>query len=163
MSVAGTITSATAAVLNLIGILILNIVYNKFAVVLTDWENHRKESDYQNHLTFKMFLFSFVNSYTSIVYIAFFKVLGVLPLLIHTHAHSVFCCAGQVRWSARQVHEPPWLPSGRLVCSTTHHSPMCPHMHLRMHSAPYGCMLELTIQMAIIMVGKQLIGNLQEV
>ena len=30
-------------------------------------------------------------------------------------------------------------------------------------SAMYGCLLELTIQLAVIMVGKQIISNLQEV
>jgi hypothetical protein len=44
------------------------------AVKMNDWENHQKQTDYDDALTFKYFTFSFVNSYTSIFYIAFFKV-----------------------------------------------------------------------------------------
>jgi anoctamin-7 len=45
----------------------------KVAQVLSDWENHRTEQLYDNSLIFKIFLFQFVNSYTSLVYVAFFK------------------------------------------------------------------------------------------
>lgn len=70
---AATITAVTAAILNLTGIITMNILYGKLAVRLTDWENHRKESEYEASLTTKIFLFSFVNSFASIFYIAFFK------------------------------------------------------------------------------------------
>ena len=34
---------------------------------------HRTQSDYDDNLTFKVFLFQFINFYSSIIYIAFFK------------------------------------------------------------------------------------------
>ena len=43
------------------------------AVKLNDWENHETESSYNNALVVKLFLFQFVNSYNSLIYIAFFK------------------------------------------------------------------------------------------
>ena len=68
------VASITGAILNLIGIMILNLIYGKVAVALNDWENYQKETDYQDALIRKTFLFTFVNTYTSIFYIAFFKV-----------------------------------------------------------------------------------------
>jgi hypothetical protein len=41
---------------------------------LNQWENHRTDTDYENHLILKTFLFQFVNSYASFFYIAFVKV-----------------------------------------------------------------------------------------
>ena len=40
---------------------------------MTDWENQETESDYTDSLTFKLFCFQFVNSYSSLFYIAFLK------------------------------------------------------------------------------------------
>ena len=71
---ASVISSFTGAILNLIGITILNQIYGRVAIKLNDWENYQKETEYQDALTIKFFIFSFVNSYTSIFYIAFFKV-----------------------------------------------------------------------------------------
>ncbi|CAG9311961.1 unnamed protein product [Blepharisma stoltei] len=62
-----------AGIFNAIQIKILNIIYKKIAVVLTDWENYETESEYQNALTIKLFAFQFVNSYSSLFYIAYFK------------------------------------------------------------------------------------------
>ena len=67
------IVSATAGVLNLIAINILKFIYKKVAVVLTDWENPRTRTDYEDSFTIKMFLFQFFNTYSSIIYVAFLK------------------------------------------------------------------------------------------
>ena len=67
------LTSATAATLNLIAIIIMKMVYNKVAVWLTDWENPPTRTDYENSFTLKMYMFQFVNTYASVFYIAFFK------------------------------------------------------------------------------------------
>lgn len=40
---------------------------------MTEWENHRTQTAFENNLIVKIFLFYFVNSYTSLYYIAFFK------------------------------------------------------------------------------------------
>ena len=69
----GPITSFTAASINLIIIIILGRFYAWLAVWLTDMEYHRTDSNYEDSLTIKMYLFQFVNYYASIFYIAFFK------------------------------------------------------------------------------------------
>ncbi|KAK2147119.1 hypothetical protein LSH36_569g02023 [Paralvinella palmiformis] len=70
---AGIVTSATAACLNLLVILILNYLYGKAAVCLTDMECHRTQSNYDYALNFKIYILKFVNFYSSLIYIAFFK------------------------------------------------------------------------------------------
>ena len=40
---------------------------------LTDFEQPRTQNEYENSYTFKMFLFQFVNYYSSLMYISFFK------------------------------------------------------------------------------------------
>lgn len=70
---ASLVTSATAACINLVAIFILKFVYNKIAYVLTDWECLRTQSDYDSSLTTKLYVLQFVNYYSSIFYIAFFK------------------------------------------------------------------------------------------
>jgi len=65
--------SVVGGIANAIVIMILNRVYRMVAVKLNDWENHRTHSYYYDNLLFKIFLFQFVNSYTSLYYIAFFK------------------------------------------------------------------------------------------
>eukprot|EP01135_Chromosphaera_perkinsii_P003221 Nk52_evm28s238 gene=Nk52_evmTU28s238 len=67
------IAAITGGILNLFAILILGVIYRKVAVVLNDWENHRTDAKYEDRLILKQFLFEFVNSYSSLFYIAFFK------------------------------------------------------------------------------------------
>lgn len=67
------IVSSSAAGLNLIFILILNNIYSRIASYLTELEMPRTQSEFDNSLTLKMFLLQFVNYYSSIFYIAFFK------------------------------------------------------------------------------------------
>ena len=66
-------TSLTAALINLICILILNQIYKRLAFFLTERELPRTQMEFDNSLTLKMYLFEFVNYYSSIFYIAFFK------------------------------------------------------------------------------------------
>eukprot|EP00055_Hartaetosiga_balthica_P010211 m.42879 g.42879 ORF g.42879 m.42879 type:complete len:915 (+) comp7082_c0_seq1:71-2815(+) len=119
---ASTYTAISAAALNLVGIILMNQLYQRIAVKLTDWENYQKESQYEAALTFKIFLFSFVNSFASIFYIAFFK----------------------GKFAGRP---------GAFNTIFGFRQDECP---------PYGCMLELTIQLVIIMVGRQVINNIVE-
>ncbi|CAC5402858.1 ANO4 [Mytilus coruscus] len=67
------IASVTAACINFVIILILNFVYGRIALFLTDLEQHRTQTEWEDAFTFKMFLFQFVNYYSTVVYIAFFK------------------------------------------------------------------------------------------
>nr|NP_001086810.1 anoctamin 5 L homeolog [Xenopus laevis]AAH77486.1 Tmem16e-prov protein [Xenopus laevis] len=66
-------TSVTASVLNFITIMILNFLYERVAIWITDMEIPRTHLEYENRLTMKMFLFQFVNYYSSCFYVAFFK------------------------------------------------------------------------------------------
>lgn len=119
---AGVIAAVTAAILNLMAITILNYFYGSLAIKMTDWENHRKDSKYESHLAFKIFVFQFVNTYSSLFYVAFFK--------------------GQ--FNGYPGHYEKFFGFRQVEC------------------AEYGCLLELTIQLSIIMVGKQAIGNITE-
>ncbi|GAB1299770.1 Anoctamin-6 [Apodemus speciosus] len=66
-------TSITASIISFIIIMILNTVYERVAIMITNFELPRTQTDYENSLTMKMFLFQFVNYYSSCFYIAFFK------------------------------------------------------------------------------------------
>ncbi|XP_064410977.1 anoctamin-10 isoform X2 [Latimeria chalumnae] len=50
---------------------IMNWLYKYAAECLTQWENHRLESSYQNHLVLKVLVFNFLNCFASLFYIAF--------------------------------------------------------------------------------------------
>ncbi|XP_072016896.1 anoctamin-4-like [Amphiura filiformis] len=76
-SQASLFTSITASLISLLIIMILQQVYNRIATKLTEFELHRTDTDYEDSFTFKMYLFAFVNYYSSSFYIAFFK--GRLP------------------------------------------------------------------------------------
>uniref|UniRef100_A0A3B5MCC3 Anoctamin n=1 Tax=Xiphophorus couchianus TaxID=32473 RepID=A0A3B5MCC3_9TELE len=69
---AGTIASISASVLNLIIILTLSRIYTWLAGVLTRWM-HRTQTKYEDMFILKVFIFQFVNFYSTPVYIAFFK------------------------------------------------------------------------------------------
>ncbi|KAK3592593.1 hypothetical protein CHS0354_001760 [Potamilus streckersoni] len=117
------ISSMSAAVVNLILIMALGRVYETLAKKLTQWEMHRTQTEFEDQLTFKVFLFQFVNFYSSIVYIAFFKGRFVGYPGNYTHffgLRSEDCNNG-------------------------------------------GCLIELAQQLAVIMIGKQIINNIQEV
>lgn len=64
---------ATAAVLNLVIITALNYLYDYLAVYLTNMEYRRTQTEYDESLTLKIYLFQFVNYYSSIFYIAYLK------------------------------------------------------------------------------------------
>ena len=67
------LSGVIAGCLNGVFIVVFNAIYRAVAVLLTDWENHRTDSQYENSLILKSFCFQFVNSYTSFFYIAFFR------------------------------------------------------------------------------------------
>lgn len=64
-------SSLVASVLNTIQITIFNIIYNKVATKLTDYENHRTDTNYEDSMIVKLFAFQFVNSYASFFFLAF--------------------------------------------------------------------------------------------
>lgn len=67
-------TSMTAALINLVIIMILTRIYHRLARWMVNMENPRTQTEYEASYTFKIFLFEFVNFYSSLIYIAFFKV-----------------------------------------------------------------------------------------
>jgi len=67
------ISSITAAIINLIVIVSLAKVFETLAQKFNDWENHQTQTQYENSLIIKHFFFQFLNSYTILFYIAFFK------------------------------------------------------------------------------------------
>ncbi|CDQ98861.1 unnamed protein product [Oncorhynchus mykiss] len=58
-------TSVTASFINFIIIMILNFFYERVAIWITDMEIPKTHLEYENKLTMKMFLFQFVNYYSS--------------------------------------------------------------------------------------------------
>ncbi|XP_030742794.1 anoctamin-7 [Echinops telfairi] len=120
---ASRIASITGSVVNLIFILILSKVYVGLAHILTRWEMHRTQTKFEDAFTLKVFIFQFVNFYSSPVYIAFFKGRFVgYPGNYHTlfGVRNEECAAG-------------------------------------------GCLIELAQELLVIMVGKQLLNNAQEI
>ncbi|BFZ24946.1 hypothetical protein BsWGS_27984 [Bradybaena similaris] len=104
--------------------IMLLMIYGRLAFLLTDWEYLRTQSEYDSSITLKLFVFQFINCFSSIYYIAFFK--------------------GQ--FVGRPGKYRTVFGSRLEECN------------------PAGCLIELCIQLAIIMVGQQLIqNNLMEV
>uniref|UniRef100_A0A8C6TUM0 Anoctamin n=1 Tax=Neogobius melanostomus TaxID=47308 RepID=A0A8C6TUM0_9GOBI len=66
-------TAVTASLISVVVIMILNMLYERVAIWITDFELPRTRTEYENSLTLKMFLFQFVNYYSSCFYIAFAK------------------------------------------------------------------------------------------
>ncbi|CAF1156581.1 unnamed protein product [Adineta ricciae] len=117
------IITVSSAVMNLICSVILSQFYYWIARKLTDFELHKYQSQYDDSLTIKIYLFQFVNFYSSLFYIAFFK---------------------------GRFNE---YPSKYGDSDSGDFTEQCD---------PAGCLVELSIQFIIIMVGKQIINNLLE-
>ncbi|CAJ1066342.1 anoctamin-7 [Xyrichtys novacula] len=119
---AGRIASISGSVLNLLVILMLSRVYTSLAHILTRWEMHRTQTKYEDMFILKVFVFQFVNFYSSPVYIAFFK--------------------------------------GRFVGYPGNYNTL---FGVRNEDCGAGgCLIELAQELLVIMVGKQLINNVQE-
>ncbi|XP_020494410.2 anoctamin-6 [Labrus bergylta] len=117
-------TAITASLISFVVIIILNILYERVAIWITDFELPRTKTDYENSLTLKMFLFQFVNYYSSCFYIAFAKGKAV------------------------------GYPGAPVYLLGKYRSEECD---------PGGCLIELTTQLSIIMGGKAIWNNIQEV
>uniref|UniRef100_A0A3B4ZKY2 Anoctamin n=1 Tax=Stegastes partitus TaxID=144197 RepID=A0A3B4ZKY2_9TELE len=119
---AGTIANISSSIVNLGLILLMGRVYTALAEQLTKWM-HRTQTQYDNAFIFKVFIFQFVNFYSSPFYVAFFKGFVGYP----TNYGTLFGMRNE--------------------------DSQC---------GPGGCLIELAEQLFIIMVGKQLINNIQE-
>ncbi|RYG65223.1 hypothetical protein EON64_12375, partial [archaeon] len=67
----GTNASTVASILNTVQITIFNYIYQKVAIHLTNNENHRTDTQYEDSMIIKLFIFQFVNSYASFFFLAF--------------------------------------------------------------------------------------------
>uniref|UniRef100_A0A3P9HQ22 Anoctamin n=1 Tax=Oryzias latipes TaxID=8090 RepID=A0A3P9HQ22_ORYLA len=61
------------SVLHIVYTNMLGNVYRNVAQALTEFENHREESAFENHLTAKVLVFTFFNNFAVLFHIAFFK------------------------------------------------------------------------------------------
>jgi len=62
-----------ASILNAIQIQVFNSLYGDYARTLNDYENYRTDTEYEDALIAKTFIFQFVNSFAALFYIAFVK------------------------------------------------------------------------------------------
>lgn len=51
----------------------MNQLYKRIAMMLNKFENHRTDSEYENHLIAKVFIFQFINSYITLFWFAFYN------------------------------------------------------------------------------------------
>ncbi|KAM4569892.1 anoctamin-2b [Odontesthes bonariensis] len=65
--------TATAVIINLVVILILDEIYGTVALRLTELEIPKTETNFEERLILKAFLLKFMNAYAPIFYVAFFK------------------------------------------------------------------------------------------
>ncbi|KAL7976188.1 hypothetical protein Chor_008285 [Crotalus horridus] len=122
MTQAGNIANISSSMVNLVLILLMSQVYTSLAEKLTRWEMHRTQTQHEDAFTFKVFIFQFVNFYSSPFYVAFFK--------------------------------------GRFVGYPGQYGQL---LGMRNEDCgPGGCLIELAQQLFIIMVGKQIVSNVQE-
>ena len=63
--------STVASVLNAAQIQIFNIIYQKIVILLTNNENHRTDTMYEDSMIIKLFVFQFINSYSSFFFLSF--------------------------------------------------------------------------------------------
>ncbi len=63
-------------VLSMLWIQFMNGVYTKLATALNDLENYRTETEYQDQRILKVMVFTFINSYITLIYIGFIKASG---------------------------------------------------------------------------------------
>jgi hypothetical protein len=86
-----------ASIANSVVIQVMNAIYGEVAITLTNYENHRTDTEYEDNLVTKTFIFQFINSYAPLFYIAFVKpfissldpCLGRYPTLSHSSLLSV--------------------------------------------------------------------------
>jgi len=65
--------SIIAGIVNAVQIQVLNAIYGSVAIALNDYENHRTDTEYEDALIAKTFIFQYCNSFASLFYISFVK------------------------------------------------------------------------------------------
>ena len=64
---------AIPSIINSIQIAFFNFVYHTVALKLNEFENHRIIQTYENSLVFKIFAFTFINTFNSFIFLSFFN------------------------------------------------------------------------------------------
>lgn len=64
---------AASALLNLFIIVVYGIIYEALAQALTNWENHRTQTQWNDSRILKNFMFQFINNYFVLFYICYFR------------------------------------------------------------------------------------------
>lgn len=80
--------TAMASIFTILQIFVLTPVYWKFLVWLSDFENYRLNTNYQNALIWKQFLLNFVNSYGLVFFSGLIK--PILVQIDSTHSINIF-------------------------------------------------------------------------
>jgi len=71
VDMSNTFIAAIPSIINAVQIQIFNAIYQNVALALNEYENHKLLSQYENSLVFKIFAFTFVNTFNSLVIISF--------------------------------------------------------------------------------------------
>lgn len=61
------------SIVNAVQIQVMNMIYGSIAIALNNFENHRTDTEYEDALISKTFIFQFINSFSPMFYIAFVK------------------------------------------------------------------------------------------
>ena len=142
------LSSLVAATLNLLVIVLLNKLYEYVALWLVNWEQPRTQTEFEHSYTFKMFLFQFINFYLPLIYIALFKVSIRSPphlLQVKELLQGKFFAQPGNMGQEMEGHEENFLSGYSLDgCDSS------------------GCFFELSIQLMVVMTGKQLMNNAVE-
>ncbi|TRY58208.1 hypothetical protein DNTS_008553, partial [Danionella cerebrum] len=88
---------------------IMNLLYRYAAEFLTDWENHRLESSFQNHLVLKVLVFNFVNCFGSLFYIAF----AMQDMVLLRQSLATLLITSQILNQVMEAFLPYWLQRRR--------------------------------------------------
>jgi hypothetical protein len=126
------------------GVLIfaLDAVLKEIAIKLNDWEHHRTATAYEDALISKLFFFQFVNGYTSLFYIAFFK--GVATDFRQTSDGAIAFTRD------RSLYSIPFTGLNDDYCKNTDGTPAV------------TCMNELSTQLTVLFMTRVFIGNMIE-
>ncbi|XP_077455911.1 anoctamin-10 isoform X3 [Stigmatopora argus] len=88
---------------------VMNLIYRYAAELLTEWENHRLESSYQNHLVLKVLVFNFLNCFASLFYIAFI----MQDIVLLRQNLATLLITSQIINQFMEAFLPYWLQRGR--------------------------------------------------
>jgi hypothetical protein len=169
---------------NAIQIGVLNAVYRMIADFLNDFENHRTDTEFENALITKVFLFQFVNSYASFFIIAFIKKQltegFAAPLIEVCSLADGTKCTDAADWDKADSKIENWVDTTNKMFSDQDSvkkddgstgfrpdgfrvGPVPESGCLPNSNNQPDCMQELQTQLATIFLTRLVIGNIQEV